>query len=496
MMLALFVYSRHGLLVVMMLVALLVYNSLGSLSLTMIVVPMMIVMCCLTSRLLQSSAQDLEAWNLYVEKDSQGVISLFTRGARREGETICHLPALLFETITKLETFLSTGGHKVLCDRVMKISGVRVHEEEEAQDIYAALMGAGRYVRHYLGLRKGGANAVFSIDPAQGASDAFLSLKVQTRNLVGIAARSMIVANFGLMWDSSSCVVSAGSESEAPAKRFRGMLDKYFQTAGEAQKEKENEEQTKKKEEEGQKKAKEAEEQKKKEEEEAKKKEEQKKKEADGKAAEEAEKSKAGGSGSGGASHGGLSPGQKLPDGGIVVALVEEAAVKGALVFKEGEAGGSLTLKAGDEQEGNKKLPPKTFLWRVPDIEVKATSECPFEWNFEKNIKAAVYHNKTIIPLQDLIQQKGATMVSRHVPESFPAGVPPTTLKVQGTPFRLTTKDELAQKILKAWQTDSTAGMAWSVALKDGDKKVTATGAVLYTKKQVIVPKGGEVRLW
>ena len=131
-----------------------------------------------------------------------------------------------------------------------------------------------------------------------------------------------------------------------------------------------------------------------------------------------------------------------------------------------------------------------------PDIEVKATSECPFEWNFEKNIKAAVYHNKTIIPLQDLIQQKGATMVSRHVPEGFPAGCPPTTLKVQGTPFRLTTKDELAQKILKAWQTDSTAGMAWSVTLKDGDKKVTATGAVLYTKKQVIVPKGGEVRLW
>ena len=78
-----------------------------------------------------------------------------------------------------------------------------MQEDGNLQDVYATLVGAGRYMRHFLGLRKAGPNVALIADPGQGPSDSFLRLEVRTRNNVGIAVRSMVVANFSLERDFS-----------------------------------------------------------------------------------------------------------------------------------------------------------------------------------------------------------------------------------------------------------------------------------------------------
>ena len=76
-----------------------------------------------------------------------------------------------------------------------------MQEDGNLQDVYASLVGAGRYMRHFLGLRKAGPDVALIADPGQGPSDSFLRLEDRTRNNVGIAARSIVVANFGVEWD-------------------------------------------------------------------------------------------------------------------------------------------------------------------------------------------------------------------------------------------------------------------------------------------------------
>ena len=147
--------------------------------------------------------QDLSHNGLYIAKAPDGVLSLYTLQSRREGETLCNLPSLVFDSLAKLQVFLSTSGNKVLADRLVRVRGARVQEDGELQDVYATLVGAGRYMRHFLGLRKGGPNVALIADPGQGPSDSFLRLEVRTRNNVGIAPRSIVVANFGLEWDFS-----------------------------------------------------------------------------------------------------------------------------------------------------------------------------------------------------------------------------------------------------------------------------------------------------
>lgn len=158
----------------------------------------------------------------------EGLTLALWRGAIPDFSGVCvarfRCPRV-FDSISKLETFLSTGGNKILIDRLVKVPGVLVHEDGDVQDVYAAIVGAGRYIRHFLGIRKSGPNVAFIADPQRGPSDSFLRLEVRTRNNVGVAARSILVANFGMEWDESALKQEF---SETPAKRFKGMLDKYF----------------------------------------------------------------------------------------------------------------------------------------------------------------------------------------------------------------------------------------------------------------------------
>ena len=65
-----------------------------------------------------------------------------------------------------------------------------------------------------------------------------LQLFVKTRNSGGIAARSPICINFGAEFDLS---YTAPTE-EADSKKFKGMLDSYFEKKKEAEAAKANEE--------------------------------------------------------------------------------------------------------------------------------------------------------------------------------------------------------------------------------------------------------------
>ena len=46
---------------------------------------------------------------------------------------------------------------------MVKVSNVLVYEEP--QDVYCVLVGVGRYLQHYLGVRKGGANTQLVVYP-------------------------------------------------------------------------------------------------------------------------------------------------------------------------------------------------------------------------------------------------------------------------------------------------------------------------------------------
>ena len=401
--------------------------------------------------------QDLADNGLYVQKAPDGVLSLHTINARREGETLCLLPSLIFDSCSKLETFLSTGGNKILVDRLVRVTGVLVQEGAGLQEVYAALVGAGRYIRHFLGVRKAGPNVAIVASPGHGASDQFLRLEVRTRNLVGIAARSIVVANFGVDWDASAVSTEV---SETPAKRFRGMLDKCFGDAagdtvteaasstgvpedgGEVPKE------------------------------EAKAKEEPADPPAEA-----------------------ACPPAKVPrpDGGEVLAtLGDGCAAAGAMLIWRPEAGGSLSLRAGDGWAGNKKVAPKTTIWKVPDVKLDAKGEF-LVWQLD-GPKTMVFAGKGTTTLGEFIKQKAATSVARHTPETFPPGTPPNSLKATGN-VRVGTSSSTAKKVLVLCTDNQHLGLMWMLGFKDQQKQVIPTGVMVYVKKQIIVPKDGEVRL-
>ena len=240
----------------------------------------------LEEKMINLLSSELIEFNLYLDQTTDKSMGLFTQTARREGERLCLLRSLLFDTLTALESFLSEGGNKILSDRIVRVSNVvledtdRVHEVGE---VYAALVGVGRFLQHFVGVRKAGPNTFIRVRCDKGAGDGFLELVVSTRNGAGIAARSQVVLNFGSEFDLSF----RPDMDEAGAKKFRGALDKYFERASQEysgvslETQSAQEEAAKKKEEEEAKKRKEEEAKKRKEEDEATKNEEQAKRKKD-----------------------------------------------------------------------------------------------------------------------------------------------------------------------------------------------------------------------
>lgn len=434
-----------------------------------------------------------------MQKASDGILSLYTINARREGETLCFLPSLIFDAHSKLETFLSTGGNKILVDRLVRVTGVLVQEDQEPQDVYAALVGAGRYIRHFLGVRKAGPNVTLVASPQHGACEQFLRFEVHTRNNVGIAARSIVVANFGVDWDASAVALEV---SESPAKRFKGMLDKYFSEATDARQAAQGSAATEAAQEQDKKtiaaaareaavrqaeaEASRTPRQGAKAEQGAKPQEQpatpeqggkpQKDKDQQGAKPEDQSKVKE----------------ENKQNGEVLAVLADDCAVAGAMLVWRPEAGGSLSLRAPEGWAGNKKVPPKTTVWKVPDVKLDSKGEF-FEWQLD-GAKSMVFAGKGPTTLGEYVKSKGASSVARHTPESFPAGTAPNSLKATSQ-VRVGTTNLASKKVLASCSDNPHLGLMWMVGFKDQSKQVVPTGVVVFVKKQIIIPKDGEVRV-
>lgn len=180
----------------------------------------------LESKMVAALQRELDKSGLYLDKLPDGTVGLHTDVARREGDEVCSVTGLLYDSIANITNFLSQGGNKVLVDRLLEIRGLAMNDGEEGS-VYMAITGVARYIRHYLGVRRGGPNVVLKVQASKGCGDGLVSCIVQTRNGVGIAARSPIVMNYGNEYDLNVAATAAASD-EGDAKRFRGVLDEYF----------------------------------------------------------------------------------------------------------------------------------------------------------------------------------------------------------------------------------------------------------------------------
>ena len=168
---------------------------------------------------------------MYIEKYTDGKPALFTSVHRVEGEVVCGVSQLLFDSWAKLQAFLGTAGNTALADRLLKVTDVVLDEDGAPQSVFGVMVGAAGYIRHHAGLRRGGPNVAFTASPMAGVGDGFVQLVARTRNHGGIRPNSLLAADFGTDW------VATEPTSDGPAaKKFRGALDMYFQKlCGESQ---------------------------------------------------------------------------------------------------------------------------------------------------------------------------------------------------------------------------------------------------------------------
>jgi len=416
---------------------------------------------------------ELEANNLYLAQDAQGMLSLHTSIARKEGDAICPLTCLLFDSASMLEGFLSTAGNKLLIDKLVKIPGVFMSEEDGRVDIFAALVGVGRFLRHFLGLRKAGPNVAIVPVPAAGATDGFLTLVTQTRNNVGIAAKNMLVANFGAEYDHSV----KPEVDEPDVKKFKGALDSYFKkikvsgpeedkhTEEDAQKSKagkEGGEQGQKRKAEGG--------------EEGDSKGSQKDGQEDGKTGSGEGDQKGQGSASGGVSPGsgssdGATPGSKLEDGATLIASVANIGVQ--LVLNKD---GALALRTASGVTTNKKVLPKTILW-LNKVGKVSKAPGPLEWNFSSSPKKIFVASTAgvLSTLAEFIEKGNSVGIQKHTPEKFPAGNPPSSLTCENPGLHFIPEAGTLDA-LNAAKSLSMASLVWACGNKDSKAISVAFG--------------------
>ena len=142
-------------------------------------------------------------------------------------------PCLPFSSAAAIGEFLNHGGNSVLAEGgLVEVTGIKTQDDSTCS-IFAALVGCARFIRDCrqvgAGLTKAGpasrrANVRFECAPGAGANDGFLFVRVVTRNGVGIAAGSELVADFGPEYTTAK----AGEGSLQ--KKFKGALDALFQS--------------------------------------------------------------------------------------------------------------------------------------------------------------------------------------------------------------------------------------------------------------------------
>ena len=122
-----------------------------------------------------SISKELAAQELGVWRAPEGEMCLHTNKPLGERDTVCVLTGLVFDDVPKLMAVLTK--YEDLRERVVRITNV-LDAEGTPKSIYVVLSGLGRYTRHYLGIRRGGANVQLCVNVGSGANDGLLALKV------------------------------------------------------------------------------------------------------------------------------------------------------------------------------------------------------------------------------------------------------------------------------------------------------------------------------
>ena len=155
-------------------------------------------------------------------------LGLISTKSLKEGEIVCNVSALWYDTKAKVEAFLSSEGNRALADRLLRIDEVKLAAESDTADgeIYGVMVGVAGFLQHWSNIRRGGPNLVLKVSTGHGFSDMLVQAVVQTRTGGGIAAKQPLVLNYGIEYDFS--LASNYSMSEPEAKRFKGALDKFM----------------------------------------------------------------------------------------------------------------------------------------------------------------------------------------------------------------------------------------------------------------------------
>jgi len=129
---------------------------------------------------------------------------------------------LKYDSLAALETFLNHDGNRALSKPIVQCDGI-LDPIGENSSVWCPLVGAGRFVQHYLGIRKKGANTAIKVQTSAGFNDGFMALFCCTPNYLGIGPRSPLVLDFGPHYDPTR--EPPCSMEGSPTKKFRGTLD-------------------------------------------------------------------------------------------------------------------------------------------------------------------------------------------------------------------------------------------------------------------------------
>jgi hypothetical protein len=441
----------------------------------------------------------------------------------REGDVVCTVGGLLFDSMERLTAFFHTNDcGKEFLGNVVKIEGI--HEEDttaqasagsaalmRATSMYFVITGIGRFFRHYATSGKQVPNVALSVNVAAGAGDGLLQVIVRTRNRCGVALGSQLVLNYGMEYDHQAVAKSEAAASQSP-KRLRGLLDSFFAKLGPH----------------------------------------------DGPQAAAAVGESSAAAAAGAAALALADAAAKLTDpsaagatatqavqpapadpaavpqtgSGASAAVLQTGSGASAAVLQTGSAGSAavpesggqhsapaatLTLASGEEVineikaplhlavvfgkqirlaamtplEGNKKLPPRTLLATTSNGTIGATAGATaVKFAFDKTKTTYVVQSGTgaVMTLYDLIEKTGAKSVSKH--GAWVGGVPASLQSQSAAAFQPAARSAFWDAV----QSSGCLAVAW--VLKLTDKKVlTPTGIAVYNPKQVIIPASGTIVL-
>ncbi len=479
----------------------------------------------LSEKIVRQLQVELDSSRAMLHQASGGKEHLVAGKAHKEGDVVCSMAGLTFDSKAKLKEFLHAGDvNKCLSSNMCQINGLVMSDEQPPKlgSLFRVFTGLGRFVRPYGALKKS-PNVALVVNPGEGVNDGLVTLVVRTKNKGGVARGTPLVLNYGMEFDHDLADSMATSGSPE-TKRFRGLLAQYFTKLGpeeldkeanggvpevdekmksprkqlfpgddkkgkeeEDQKGKDNEKKRKeeqdKKSKEDERKRKEAEDKKnqgeKRKKEEDKKQGEKRKKEEEDKKSKEDERKKE-------------DEDKKNQGGKEAETMIAEISSPCAMELRFSgprlpEFAGSAILVAKGKLEGNKKIPPQCILCRESAGTIKASHATGVQFAIANPKKVLVCEtNGPVMTMHQYLEQHGATSVARHSPATFKN--PPPALTPDEKMLYLA--DEPQKALFLEFVRDlADVGVGWVVKTKDA--VVRPTGLFLYNVKQLIMPAAG-----